>query len=71
MYYTSIPQSVDKPNANRRWDAAKLRELRKRLDAGGVMQQEMEDVAHDMMNGEIVELASDWLGNTASVLCLC
>jgi protein JSN1 len=71
MYYTSIPQSVDRPSANRRWDAAKLRELRKRLDAGGVLQQEMEEVAHDMMNGEIVELASDWLGNTACVLRLC
>jgi protein JSN1 len=64
MYYTSIPPSFDRPNTNRRWDAAKLRDLRKRLDAGGVNQQEMEDIAHDMMDGEIVELASDWLGNT-------
>jgi hypothetical protein len=31
----------------------------------------MEEVAHDMMNGEIVDLASDWLGNTARVFCLC
>jgi protein JSN1 len=66
MYYTSIPPSFDRPNTNRRWDAAKLRDLRKRLDAGGVNQQEMEGIAHDMMEGEIVELASDWLGNTVS-----
>ncbi|KAG8819286.1 hypothetical protein FRC19_009978 [Serendipita sp. 401] len=64
MYYTSIPPTNDKPNANRRWDAAKLRELRKRLDAGTVPTSEMEEVARDMMNGEIAELASDWLGNT-------
>ncbi|KIM32361.1 hypothetical protein M408DRAFT_326956 [Serendipita vermifera MAFF 305830] len=64
MYYTSIPPSFDRPNTNRRWDAAKLRELRKRLDASSVNQQEMEEIARDMMEGEIVELASDWLGNT-------
>lgn len=67
MYYTTIPTTPDKPNANRRWDAARLRELRKRLDAGGVPPQEMEDIARDMMEGgEIVELASDWLGNTVN-----
>jgi protein JSN1 len=64
MYYTTIPPSNDKPNANRRWDAAKLRELRKRLEAGGVPLPEMDEIARDMMDGEIVELASDWLGNT-------
>lgn len=64
MYYTTIPVTSDKPNANRRWDAAKLRELRKRLEAGGVPPAEMDEIARDMMDGEIVELASDWLGNT-------
>lgn len=64
MYYTNIPPTVDRPNVNRRWDPAKLREFRKKLDGGGVAVPEMDEVARDMMNGEIVELASDWLGNT-------
>ena len=64
MYYTSIPAAQERPPQNRRWDAAKLRDLRKRLDANVVSPQEVEDVAHDMMDGEIVDLASDWLGNT-------
>jgi len=64
MYYTSIPSAQERPPQNRRWDAAKLRDLRKRLDANVVSSQEVEEVAHDMMDGEIVDLASDWLGNT-------
>ena len=64
MYYTSIPSAQERPPQNRRWDAAKLRDLRKRLDANVVSPQEVEEVAHDMMDGEIVDLASDWLGNT-------
>ena len=64
MYYTSIPSGQERPPQNRRWDAAKLRDLRKRLDANVVSPQEVEEVAHDMMDGEIVDLASDWLGNT-------
>lgn len=63
MYYTTIPQVSEKPH-NRRWDAAKLRELRKRLDSGGLSVEEIDQVASDFLDGEIVDLASDWLGNT-------
>lgn len=63
MYYTSIPLVSERPN-NRRWDASKLRELRKRLDSGTMTETEIDDVAHDFLDGEIVDLASDWLGNT-------
>lgn len=63
MYYTSIPLVSERPN-NRRWDAAKLRELRKRLDSGTLSVEEVDQIAGDFMDGEIVDLASDWLGNT-------
>ncbi|KIL69515.1 hypothetical protein M378DRAFT_7372 [Amanita muscaria Koide BX008] len=63
MYYTSIPL-VSERTHNRRWDAAKLRELRKRLDSGNMSVDEIDQVASDFMDGEIVDLASDWLGNT-------
>lgn len=65
MYYTSIPTVSDRQQANRRWDASKLRELRKRLDSGTMTGEEVDEVAKDLLEGnEIVDLASDWLGNT-------
>ena len=66
MYYTSIPLVSERPN-NRRWDASKLRELRKRLDSGTLSIEEIDQVAGDFLDGEIVDLASDWLGNTVCV----
>ena len=70
MYYTTIPL-VSERQHNRRWDASKLRELRKRLDSGTMTTEEVDQVAADFLDGEIVDLASDWLGNTVSrVMCL-
>ncbi|KAF8759098.1 RNA recognition motif [Rhizoctonia solani] len=43
---------------------SKLRELRKRLDSGTCSVEEIDAVAADFLDGEIVDLASDWLGNT-------
>ncbi|RDB24243.1 Pumilio domain-containing protein C56F2.08c [Hypsizygus marmoreus] len=63
MYYTTIPLVSERPH-NRRWDASKLRELRKRLDSGTMSVDEVDQVAADFLDGEIVDLASDWLGNT-------
>ncbi|KIY67711.1 hypothetical protein CYLTODRAFT_422292 [Cylindrobasidium torrendii FP15055 ss-10] len=63
MYYTTIPLVSERSN-NRRWDASKLRELRKRLDSGTMTTEEVDGVAADFLDGEIVDLASDWLGNT-------
>ncbi|KAF8921514.1 hypothetical protein CPB85DRAFT_1248015 [Mucidula mucida] len=63
MYYTTIPLVSERTN-NRRWDASKLRELRKRLDSGTMSVDEIDGVAADFLEGEIVDLASDWLGNT-------
>lgn len=65
MYYTTIPLVSERPH-NRRWDASKLRELRKRLDSGTMGVDEIDQVAADFMDSEIVDLASDWLGNTVS-----
>jgi protein JSN1 len=67
MYYTTIPLVSERPH-NRRWDASKLRELRKRLDSGTMTVEEIDQVASDFLEGEIVDLASDWLGNT---VCCC
>lgn len=63
MYYTTIPQVTERGNA-RQWDATKLREFRKRIDSGTCSLEEVDQVAKSYMDGEIVELASDWLGNT-------
>jgi protein JSN1 len=65
MYYTNIPLVSERPH-NRRWDASKLRELRKRMDSNTIPDEEIEQVAADFLDGEIVDLASDWLGNTVS-----
>ncbi|KAF8343777.1 uncharacterized protein EI90DRAFT_3143177 [Cantharellus anzutake] len=62
-YYTTIPIAAERSHI-RRWDASKLRELRKRLDSGSCTVEEIDDVAADFLDGEIVDLASDWLGNT-------
>ncbi|CAL1704237.1 unnamed protein product [Somion occarium] len=63
MYYTTIPL-VSERTHNRRWDASKLRELRKKLDASTITTEEIDNIAADFLDGEIVDLASDWLGNT-------
>lgn len=67
MYYTTIPLVSERPH-NRRWDASKLRELRKRLDTSTISTEEIDNVAADFLDGEIVDLASDWLGNTVTPL---
>ena len=54
MYYTVIPLVSERPN-NRRWDASKLRELRKRLDSGALSTEEIDQVAADFLDGEIVD----------------
>ena len=70
MYYTTIPLVSERPH-NRRWDASKLRELRKRLDTSTISTEEIDSVAADFLDGEIVDLASDWLGNTVGTTGIC
>ena len=45
-----------------------MRELRKRMDSNTIADEEIEQVAADFLDGEIVDLASDWLGNTVSLV---
>jgi protein JSN1 len=61
-YEPEVPP-VPEPSHNRVHDAPRLREIRKRIDNNTCSQQEIEDVALNMLD-EIAELASDYLGNT-------
>ncbi|KAM7200271.1 protein JSN1 [Rhypophila sp. PSN 637] len=54
---------IKEPAHTRVHDAPKLREIRKRIDNQTLSQQEIENVAMEMLP-EIAELASDYLGNT-------
>lgn len=67
MYYSTIPLVAERQNS-RRWDASKLRDLRKRLDSGTMSLEEIDQVVGDFLDGEIVDLASDWLGNTVRIV---
>lgn len=66
MYYTTIPAILDKQQT-RNWDAAKLRDLRKKLDSSSMTAEEIDEIAKNYLDGELVDLASDWLGNTVSI----
>lgn len=61
-YYTTVPV-VPESSANRKYDASKLRDIRKRLDNGHCPPHEVEALAGDMLD-ECVELSSDYIGNT-------
>ncbi|CAG8457103.1 1025_t:CDS:2 [Ambispora leptoticha] len=61
-YFTSIPPVRD-PNPNRKPDASRLREIRKRLDSGHCLAKEVEALASEVLE-ECVELSSDYIGNT-------
>ncbi|KAL2015506.1 hypothetical protein VTK56DRAFT_5344 [Thermocarpiscus australiensis] len=54
---------VKEPSHTRVHDAPKLRDIRKRIDNQSLSQQEIENIALDMLP-EIAELSSDYLGNT-------
>ncbi|EIW68956.1 hypothetical protein TREMEDRAFT_73973 [Tremella mesenterica DSM 1558] len=60
-YYTMIPGVHER--LSRRFEAAHLKELRRRLDAGGMTQEEIDNVSREMM-ADAAELASDYIGNT-------
>ncbi len=54
---------IKEPAHTRIHDAPKLRDIRKRIDNQSLSQQEIENIAIEMLP-EIAELASDYLGNT-------
>lgn len=60
-YYTSIPLVTDRPQ--KRYDSVRLKELRKRLDAGLVSQEEVDALA--------TELLEDSPGVSSNDTCTC
>ncbi|KAK3692745.1 hypothetical protein B0T22DRAFT_369785 [Podospora appendiculata] len=66
IQYTSFVDEIPpikEPAHTRVHDAPKLRDIRKRIDNQSLTQQEIENIAIDMLP-EMAELASDYLGNT-------
>ncbi|PWN28467.1 ARM repeat-containing protein, partial [Jaminaea rosea] len=61
-YYTSIPV-VSESNASRRFDTAKLRDMRKFIEQGQCHQVDIDNLALSLLDS-IVDLASDYIGNT-------
>ncbi|KAI9259449.1 armadillo-type protein [Phascolomyces articulosus] len=61
-YFDSIPP-VPELGANRKFDASRLREIRKKLDNATHGAKEVEAIAYDCLD-EIAELSSDYIGNT-------
>ncbi|KAI8580633.1 hypothetical protein K450DRAFT_236539 [Umbelopsis ramanniana AG] len=62
LYHEAIP-SVIEFGPERKLDASALRELRKRLDRQDIDPADANSIAEECMN-EIVELSSDYIGNT-------
>ena len=54
---------IPEPSHTRVHDAPRLRDIRKRIDNGGMTSAEIEETAIAMLD-EVAELASDYLGNT-------
>lgn len=61
-YYSSIPL-VSEVSSNRRFDTARLRDLRKTMDSGSCTVEDIDSMALEFIN-DIVDLASDYIGNT-------
>jgi protein JSN1 len=61
-YYTTIPL-VSEVSTSRRFDTSRLRELRKTIENGQCTQDSVDAIASDHMDA-IVDLASDYIGNT-------
>ncbi|KAI8085181.1 armadillo-type protein [Halteromyces radiatus] len=61
-YFESIPP-VPELGADRKFDAGRLREIRKRLDGLTCGDQEIDNIAMDCMD-EMAGLCSDYIGNT-------
>lgn len=61
MYHTSVPTAQESVGHPRKWDGARQREIRKKLD-GGCSVQDVESIAMDVLD-EAAELASDYIGN--------
>ncbi|GMK59629.1 hypothetical protein CspeluHIS016_0802350 [Cutaneotrichosporon spelunceum] len=61
-YYTTIPVIGDRQNM-RRFDVARLRDMRKRLDSGNASQEEVDNITRELLE-DSADLSSDYIGNT-------
>ncbi|KAF1800687.1 hypothetical protein FB192DRAFT_1328006 [Mucor lusitanicus] len=61
-YYHSIPAAPEL-GQSRKVDISRLRDIRKRLDTGHISTKELEVIAIECVD-ELVELCSDYIGNT-------
>ncbi|KDN45250.1 hypothetical protein K437DRAFT_268511 [Tilletiaria anomala UBC 951] len=61
-YYASIPSITDAATG-RRFDSAQLRDFRKSLDSPHSTQRDVDAIA-TLFIGDIIELSSDYIGNT-------
>ena len=62
-YHASIPPVGDGGRPSRRFDNARFRELRKNIESGQMSQAQVDTIAMDHL-GVIVELSSNYIGNT-------
>ncbi|OAV95613.1 hypothetical protein PTTG_11439, partial [Puccinia triticina 1-1 BBBD Race 1] len=67
-YYTTVPPPINQLDPHRRLvsavsDPARLREIRKRFDSNSLSQEEMDQIASELLE-EIIYLSSDYIGNT-------
>ncbi|PLW16133.1 hypothetical protein PCANC_17169 [Puccinia coronata f. sp. avenae] len=67
-YYTTVPPPINQLDPHRRFvtavsDPARLREIRKRFDSNTLSQEEMDQIASELLE-EIIYLSSDYIGNT-------
>ncbi|KNZ45814.1 hypothetical protein VP01_778g3 [Puccinia sorghi] len=67
-YYTTVPPPINQLDPHRRLvtavsDPARLREIRKRFDSNTLSQEEMDQIASELLE-EIIYLSSDYIGNT-------
>jgi protein JSN1 len=64
-YYTTVPPAqTEEPHLGKKYvDVPKLREIRKRLDSGQLGENEIDNIAGDLLE-DVVTLGSDHIGNT-------
>lgn len=67
-YYTTVPPPINQLDPHRRLvtavsDPSRLREIRKRFDTNTLAQEEMDQIANELLE-EIIYLSSDYIGNT-------
>ena len=66
MYHATIPLVSERPH-NTHWNTDRLLGLRVKIESNTISDEEIEQVAADVLDGEIVDLVSDRLGSIVSL----